>query len=241
MSGNLIDSFYGVLEDYYTKVSDFSNHPWPKSFIRAAFDAYKIANSLSRERFLAMLANTMATLDLGVREGMIKELGIDQTVSGVIFDPPPWPERLPEISYAEVTPDDLEDHRARSMAMVSDDAERVAMTVMRPGFRYALTIMQKQMEMQRYYASGKDSSGSYPHMEAEIPSLHATLDDVAEETLSKTRIWTHINSSIERARIEGIVAIENAKDFDEINAARSKAKAEMVAVVQQVMQAQAQG
>lgn len=225
-------AFYNLIEDEYSKVADLNAHEWSRSFVEAVFHAYSLSDPRRSPRMLVILSNVLASLPIETRELLMDDMNMGREVSEAVVSPDPWPVQFKLRQFVEVEGVDLEEFRNRTMAQINDDAERVAMQLLRPGFRFTLTVMQKQMEMQDYFSSNMDESRSYPHLEASVGVLHADLHEAATATLQTQMMWSVLNAQIERAALIGLRDATTATTFSEVSEAATTAKAGMIEAVQ---------
>ena len=233
-------AFYNLIEDEYSKVADLNAQEWSRSFVEAVFHAYSLFDPRRSPRMLTILSNVLASLPIETRELLMDDMNMGREVSVAVDSPAPWPEQYKVRQFVETEGVDLEEFRIRTMAQINDDAERVAMQLLRPGFRFTLTVMQKQMEMQDYFSSNMDETRSYPHLEASVGVLHTDLHEAATATLQTQMMWSVLNAQIERAALIGLRDAATATTFAEVSEAESVAKAGMIAAVQAALASQSE-
>jgi len=234
MARNLIEAITAQIEDQYSRVENPEAHEWPRAFVEAVKFVSEM-KSRSQGRMVAILVRCLMTLEASRREVLINEMGVSSQILGLMQSPPDWPETLPVIGYDDADKEDLERIRNRALSRINDDADRAAMMILKPGVRYALTVVQKQLEVARYRATDTHEEGDYPHLEAEVGITAPDLPNVVKAIEGQIKMWSSVNGQIEKHRMVASVTVAAIENVEDIDGVVSQAKEDMMDAVQPIL------
>lgn len=165
------------------------------------------------KRKIAYLATKQLTTE--EQDHIRKQMSVDEWSTFEAFMDTDWPMS----SDVYVEEGDLETEQSVLISKLNNDAERVRLKSITPGFGMTMTYNEKKLEAEAFLADDTLTSAEVPHifMEAEVDEV--TPFEKAVEIVSIYEQWKQLSAMIEEVRMTGKRAIRESTTVAEARSA----------------------
>lgn len=131
----------------------------------------------------------------------------------------------------DTTPPVENTNKTNAKVAIDEAAERARMRYLTPGAGQAQVYLEKVEEAADYIAADYPSDyNGYPYIQAEVEVTDKTARQVADDIITAKSVWQAVSVQIEKARLGGKKAIEEATNTQDIKSVRNSTVASLDAI-----------